>query len=126
MQPQILICDDEVHILRATEFKLRRAGYDVATASDGEEAWETIQARRPSLLITDYQMPRLSGSELIERVRSREQTSDLPIILLTGKEMELSREEVMRKWGLLAMLGKPFSPRRLVQTVARVLGPAPA
>lgn len=117
MQPQILICDDEVHILRATEFKLRRAGYDVVTAYDGQQAWELIQARRPDLLITDYQMPRLSGSELIKRVRSSDQTSDLPIILLTGKEMELSREEVLEQWGVLAMLGKPFSPRELLQIV---------
>jgi two-component system alkaline phosphatase synthesis response regulator PhoP len=117
MQPQILICDDEIHILRATEFKLRRAGYDVVTAFDGEQAWEAIQARRPDLLITDYQMPRLSGNELIQRVRSNEQTSNLPVILLTGKEMELSREVVLEQWGVLAMLGKPFSPRELLQIV---------
>ncbi|MBI3467377.1 MAG: response regulator [Planctomycetes bacterium] len=117
MQPQILVCDDEVHILRATEFKLRRAGYDVVTASDGEQAWETIQARCPDLLITDYQMPRLTGSELIQRLRASDDTRDLPVILLTGKEMELSREVVLEQWGVLAMLGKPFSPRELLQIV---------
>jgi CheY-like chemotaxis protein len=117
MQPQILICDDEVHILRATEFKLRRAGYDVVTASDGQQAWEAVEARRPDLLITDYQMPRLTGAELIKRLRSNEQTRELPIILLTGKEMELSREEIIEQWGVLAMLGKPFSPRELLQIV---------
>jgi two-component system, OmpR family, alkaline phosphatase synthesis response regulator PhoP len=117
MQPQILICDDEVHILRATEFKLHRAGYEVVTASDGQQAWEAIQARRPDLLITDYQMPRLTGAELIKRLRSSEQTRDLPIILLTGKEMELSRQEILEQWGVLAMLGKPFSPRELLQIV---------
>jgi DNA-binding response OmpR family regulator len=117
MQPQILICDDEVHILRATEFKLRRAGYDVVAAFDGQQAWEAILARRPDMLITDYQMPRLMGSELIQRVRAREETRDLPVILLTGKEMELSREVVIEEWGVLAMLGKPFSPRELLQIV---------
>ena len=117
MQPRILICDDEIHILRATVFKLRRAGYEVATASDGEQAWESINAQRPELVITDYQMPRLSGAELIQRLRSSEQFADLPVILLTGKEMELSREVVIDQWGVLAMLGKPFSPRELLQIV---------
>jgi two-component system alkaline phosphatase synthesis response regulator PhoP len=117
MQPTILICDDEIHILRATEFKLRRAGYDVVTAYDGQLAWEAIQLRKPDLLITDYQMPRLTGRDLIQRLRAQEQTADLPIILLTGKELELSREEIIDQWKVLAMLGKPFSPRELLQIV---------
>ena len=65
MPKRILLCDDEVHILRAAEFKLKRAGYDVQTASDGQEAWEHIQAQPPDILITDCQMPRLDGLGLV-------------------------------------------------------------
>src|SRR6478752_4659806 len=89
--PGILMCDDEVHILRAAEFKLKRAGYEVRTCFDGQEAWEAIQADLPDLLITDYQMPRLDGLQLITRCRTTEATMALPIVLLTAKGMELDQ-----------------------------------
>ncbi len=66
MAKRILLCDDEIHIVKAAEFKLKRAGYDVETASNGEEAWEIIQRNPPDMLITDCQMPRLDGFGLIQ------------------------------------------------------------
>ncbi|KKK62978.1 hypothetical protein LCGC14_2998950, partial [marine sediment metagenome] len=61
MSKRVLLCDDEIHILRAAEFKLKRAGYEVQTAGDGQEGWEAIEAQKPDILITDCQMPRLGG-----------------------------------------------------------------
>ncbi len=55
--PHVLLCDDELHILRAAEFKLSRAGYEVQCAGDGQEGWEAIQRRKPDILVTDLQMP---------------------------------------------------------------------
>ena len=55
MTKRILLCDDEIHILRAAEFKLKKAGYDVCIAGDGEAAWEAIQRQKPDVLITDCQ-----------------------------------------------------------------------
>jgi len=63
--PRILLVDDELHILRAAEFKLKRFGFDVVCAFDGEEAWDAICDCRPDLVVTDLQMPRLSGVGLI-------------------------------------------------------------
>ena len=71
MSAKVLLCDDEIHILRAAEFKLSRAGFDVRCATDGQEAWEAIERERPDLLITDFQMPRLNGLDLIQRIRQR-------------------------------------------------------
>jgi two-component system, OmpR family, alkaline phosphatase synthesis response regulator PhoP len=117
MSAKVLLCDDEIHILRAAEFKLARGGFDVRCASDGQEAWEEIERERPDILVTDFQMPRLNGLELIERLRGRPDTRELPVIVLTAKGFELSPHELAGKWGVLAVLAKPFSPRELLRLV---------
>lgn len=121
MPKRVLLCDDEIHILRAAEFKLKRAGYDVQTAGDGEEAWELIEASPPDILVTDYQMPRLDGFGLTRRVREHPSTRDLPVLMLTAKGFELSREELAEKWSVMGVIAKPFSPRELLETVQKIL-----
>lgn len=121
MPKRVLLCDDEVHILRAAEFKLARAGYNVQTANDGQAAWELIQEQKPDILITDYQMPRLDGFGLTQRVRENPATRDLPVLMLTAKGYELSHDELADKWNVICVIAKPFSPRELLQTVDRIL-----
>jgi two-component system alkaline phosphatase synthesis response regulator PhoP len=129
MAKRILLCDDEVHIVRAAEFKLQRAGYDVVCAGDGEAAWVEIQRECPDLLISDYQMPRLDGFGLCQRIRQCPATRHLPILMLTAKGFELSHREVIRQHGVLAVLAKPFSPRalqRMVDEICRGQSPGTA
>lgn len=121
MAKRILLCDDEIHILRAAEFKLKRAGFDVRTARDGQAAWEAIQIEKPDVLITDYQMPRLDGFGLVQRVRQDPATEDLPVLMLTAKGYELSQEELAEKWDVVAVIAKPFSPRELLRLVEEIL-----
>jgi CheY-like chemotaxis protein len=121
MKPKILLCDDEVHILRAAEFKLVRCGFDVACASDGQEAWESIERQPPDLVVTDCQMPRLNGLQLVEKIRKHPATRDLPIVMLTAKGLELPFEELSEQWNVAALLSKPFSPRELARCVEQVL-----
>lgn len=124
MAKHILLCDDEIHILRAAQFKLARAGYDVSMANDGQEGWESIQQQTPDMVITDCQMPRLDGLELVQRMRENPATAHVPVVMLTAKGFELNAEELARKWNILALMGKPFSPRELLQIVDRTLAPA--
>ncbi len=121
MSRTILLCDDELHILRAAEFKLKRVGFEVICASDGQEAWELIQQNRPDILVTDCQMPRLDGLGLARRLREDPLTADLPIVMLTAKGFELSRGNLEEEWGIAALLAKPFSPRELAKCVEQVL-----
>ena len=125
MKPKILLCDDEVHILRAAEFKLVRGGYDVTCANDGQEAWELIQAQPPQLVVTDCQMPRMTGLQLVEHIRGDAATRHLPIIMLTAKGLELPLDDLANQWQLAALLCKPFSPRELVRCVDHVLAGEP-
>lgn len=126
MAKRILLCDDEIHIVRAAEFKLKRAGYDVETASNGEEAWEIIQRDPPDMLITDCQMPRLDGFGLTKRIRENPATRELPIFMLTAKGFELRPDELAEQWNVMGVIAKPFSPRELLRTIDQVLGGAVA
>lgn len=121
MAKRILLCDDEAHILRAAEFKFKRAGYEVFLANDGEEGWEQIQRHRPDILVTDCQMPRLNGLQLAERVRNTPETAYLPVIMLSAKGFELAAAELREQFGIRTLLAKPFSPRELFQHVETVL-----
>lgn len=120
MPHRILLCDDEIHILRVAEFKLSRAGYEVCCANNGLEAWEEICRQKPDMLITDCQMPRLDGIGLCKRIRANPATSDLPIFMLTAKGFELSHQELRDELGILKVIPKPFSPRDLLQQIDHV------
>ncbi|MEW4451325.1 response regulator [Bremerella sp. JC817] len=121
MATKVLIADDEMHILRAAEFKLKRSGFEVTCVEDGQEAWEAIQVERPDILITDFHMPRMDGLMLCRTVRSNESTATLPIIMLTAKGFDLSGDDGTSELGIAAVLAKPFSPRGLVQCIQEVL-----
>ncbi len=120
-QGSILVCDDEPHIVHVVSTKLRNAGYDVITASDGEEAFELAREKRPDLLITDYQMPCLSGLELCAKLRTDEATKAMPVIMLTARGFSLSLEE-LAKTNIRQVLPKPFSPREVLSIVESALG----
>jgi two-component system, OmpR family, alkaline phosphatase synthesis response regulator PhoP len=121
MPHRVLLCDDEIHILRAAEFKLSRAGFDVVCKGNGLEAWEEIQRKKPDILITDCQMPRLDGLGLCKRIRENPATRDLPVLMLTAKGYELSHAEMKETYGILAVIAKPFSPRELLERVNETL-----
>jgi DNA-binding response OmpR family regulator len=121
MAKRILLCDDELHILRAAEFKFKRAGYEVVCANDGQEGWEQIEKKRPDIVVTDCQMPRLRGLGLAEKIRSTPATSDLPVIMLSAKGFEISPDELRLKYGVRSLMAKPFSPRELFARVEAVL-----
>src|SRR5213078_4446648 len=118
---RILLCDDELHILRAAEFKFKRAGYEVLCANDGQEGWEQIEAKRPDIVVTDCQVPRLSGLGLAERIRNTPATADLPVIMLSAKGFELPSAELRSRYGIRGLMPKPFSPRELFARVEAVL-----
>jgi two-component system alkaline phosphatase synthesis response regulator PhoP len=121
MTKRILLCDDEMHILRAAEFKFKRAGYDVICACDGQEGWEQVLKQRPDILVTDCQMPRLNGLQLAERIMNTPETRDLPVIMLSAKGFELSQRELRERFGIRYLMTKPFSPRELFTRVEAVL-----
>ena len=110
--PLILAADDDEDVLALVEFRLKRAGYEVLLARDGEEAYATCVERRPTLAILDVMMPKLDGFELTRRLRATAETREMPIILLTARVQEA---DVARGFeaGADDYLRKPFSPEEL-------------
>ena len=122
MTCRIHVCDDEPHIVLAVSLKFRKAGFEVSTASDGQAAWETIQTERPQVVISDLQMPRMDGLELVHQMRSEPRFEHVPVILLTAKGFELDEAELQEDLGINAVICKPFSPRELLALVRSLLG----
>jgi diguanylate cyclase (GGDEF)-like protein len=114
----ILVVDDDPDIARFVEVNLRSAGYDVAVASDGEQALARAGEMRPDLVLLDVMMPRIDGFEVAQRLRRNPQTANTSIIMLTAKA--LSTDKVL---GLTAgaddYIIKPFDP---IELLARVKG----
>ena len=110
----VLIADDEPYILRVAALKLDEAGFDVVKAHNGQSAWDTLQERDVSLVITDYQMPQVSGLELAMMMADDTRLSATPIILLTGKSFSITAEDSIGT-NIVKVFSKPFSPKQLVK-----------
>jgi two-component system alkaline phosphatase synthesis response regulator PhoP len=117
---KILVADDEAPIANVVAMKLRNAGLEVIVAMDGLEAYELAIAERPDFMITDLQMPGMSGLELCARLAA-ELEGGIPTILLTAKGFELTAESV-RELPVRRIMTKPFSPRELLAQVQELLG----
>ncbi|MCK8515934.1 response regulator [Methylonatrum kenyense] len=119
----ILIVDDEPNIVLSLEFLMRRRGYEVSTASDGEEALAAIEARKPDLLLLDVMMPRKDGYQVCQILRERDDTADLRIIMLTARGRDVEREKGL-SLGADDYITKPFSTQDVVTKVRQLLGDA--
>ncbi len=117
---RILVIDDEPHIVHVVALKLRNAGHDVTTAGDGAEGLELANAEHFDVIITDIQMPYLTGIELANKLAESEKTRAYPIIVLTARGYKLDNES-LEGTGIRAILSKPFSPREVLEHVEGIL-----
>ena len=125
MSHKILIADDEPNILISLEFLMKREGFEVVLARDGQEAIDAIVRERPALVLLDVMMPHKSGFEVCQAVRADEALQGTKILMLTAKGRETDVAKGMAL-GANAYMTKPFSTRELVQKVAELLGETPA
>jgi CheY-like chemotaxis protein len=114
---RVLIAEDQPLLAVAIQFSLQRAGFAVTIVRDGYEAWDLLQRAAFDLLITEHQMPTMTGAELCRRIRQDPHLAELPIIVLTGKELEPIPEWLSERPDCCEVIQKPFSPRQLVAAV---------
>jgi DNA-binding response OmpR family regulator len=114
--PLILVVDDETHILHVVTLKLQNAGYEIITAEDGEEGLVMALKHAPDLIITDYQMPFMTGLELCIKLKEHERTQDTPALMLTARGFTLDSAHTERT-NIVSVLAKPFSPREILAKV---------
>ena len=116
----ILIVEDEQDLLELLRYNLSREGYQVSTASTGEDALKLVRNARPDLILLDLMLPGIDGLEVCRTLKSREATASIPVIMLTAKGEE---SDVVRGLELGAddYVPKPFSPRVLIARIHAVL-----
>jgi DNA-binding response OmpR family regulator len=120
-RPVVLVADDDQDILALVTFRLERAGYEVISAQDGEQALSLAVERAPDLAVLDVMMPKLDGYEVTARLRRHGPTRRMPVILLTARVQE---SDVARGFeaGADDYIKKPFSPQELRARVQAILG----
>ena len=118
---RILVAEDNAALSRVLEFTLSKAGYEVVIAPNGSVAWELAQQQHIDMVLTDQQMPLMTGTELCSQLRSSEQYADTPVILLTAKGLEMELPYLCEELGISATFAKPFSPSQVLKTVQEIL-----
>ncbi len=116
-EPTILVVDDEPSIGEVLSIYLRRAGYEVVIARDGQEALEVLETQPPDLVVLDLMLPKVDGLAITRRLRTE---GDTPIIMLTARREEADRIAGL-EMGADDYVVKPFSPQELVSRVKAVL-----
>ena len=124
MSASILIADDEPNILISLEFLLKRAGYNVSLARDGQQALDAILRDRPQLVLLDVMMPIKTGFEVCQAVRADDRLNGIRILMLSakGRDTDLAKGLAL---GADAYMTKPFSTRELLQKVQDMLAAPP-
>ena len=120
MTPYILIAEDEDPVIELLRYNLEREGYEVGVAKDGEEALVMMKERAPVLLLLDWMLPKVTGIEVCRQTRSRSETRNLPIIMVTARTEESDRIRGLDT-GADDYIAKPFSTTELMARIRAVL-----
>ena len=117
---RVLIVDDEPNILLSLQFLMKKAGYQVRTATDGEQALAEIARERPDIVLLDVMMPKLDGFSVCQRIRATPEWRDVRVIMLTARGRDVEREKG-RTLGADDYITKPFATKDAMDRVAAAL-----
>lgn len=121
MQKTILVVDDSPTVILSLKTSLTMNGYQVETAADGAQALARLKSGlRPALIITDFNMPKLNGGELVREIKAMPAIKFIPILMLTTESDPKKRDEA-RRMGITGWINKPVSGTDLLKVVAQVL-----
>jgi DNA-binding response OmpR family regulator len=120
MSKRILIVDDEPNIVISLEFLMKREGYEVAVAADGEAALRALAAETPDLVVLDVMLPRMNGFEVCRRIRADPRLGGVKVVMLSarGRDSEVAKGLAL---GADAYVTKPFSTKDLVAQIRKLL-----
>ena len=118
---KILLVEDNPVNRRLAEFLLRSQGYQVRAATTAQEAFDTIKAERPDLILMDVQLPGMDGLEATRKLKAEPATRDIPVVAVTSYAMKGDREKALAA-GCSGYITKPIDKDTFVQEVATVLG----
>jgi CheY-like chemotaxis protein len=119
--PRVLVVDDDPQVLKLLRLNFELEGYDVVSATNGEEALELVRGDSPDVVVCDVMMPGIDGLEVVRRLRAHPDTVTLPLVVVSAKAQRADVSEGLRL-GADAYVTKPFDPIELLQVVADLLG----
>jgi CheY-like chemotaxis protein len=119
-EKKILVAEDNVVLGDVVRFNLERAGFNVSLVRSGDEALRRLTEEPFDILVTDYEMPVINGSELCRMIREELKLASLHIVMCSAKGLELDREELKTRFNLEAILFKPFSIRELTSLIDKL------
>lgn len=117
----MLVVEDEPNIVLSLEYVIKKAGYEVRVARDGEEALKAVEEAAPDLILLDVMIPKRDGYDVCQTIRANPAWNDVNIIMLTARGREVEREKGLAL-GADAYITKPFSTREPTDRLKRVLG----
>ena len=112
MGKKVLLVEDEKNVILGVRTCLDAVGYDVEIVEDGEEALNSISREHPDLILLDLLLPKIDGFEVLKKLKDKEETSKIPVIVLTAKAEEEDRQRAM-DLGADNYMTKPFKPQEL-------------
>lgn len=117
---KVLIVDDEDFVRKLIAVKLRRFGVDSIESDNGIDAIEKAISEKPDLILLDVMMPKMNGFDACQRLKANQETSHIPIVMLTSKT-DLSGRPWGEQTGALEYFSKPFLPQKLAERVVKIL-----
>ena len=117
---KVLIVDDEPDILLSLQFLMKKAGYDVRTAKDGEQALAEVAREKPDIVLLDVMMPKLDGFSVCQRIKSDPALAGVRVVMLTARGRDVEREKGL-SLGADDYITKPFSTKDAIDRVAALL-----
>jgi chemosensory pili system protein ChpA (sensor histidine kinase/response regulator) len=121
LAPLVLVVDDSLTVRRVTERMLLREGYRVTLAKDGLDAMERLAQEKPAIVLSDIEMPRMDGFDLVRNLRADPLLHDLPVIMITSRIAQKHREHAAQL-GVNHYLGKPYSEEDLLALISQCTG----
>jgi two-component system alkaline phosphatase synthesis response regulator PhoP len=117
---KVLVIEDDTHIWKMIEYKLKKEKHDLTWACDGMKAMEALEAAKPDLIISDIMVPYMDGLQILKKVKSMDNLKDIPVIMLTSKAQE---DDILKglELGAHDYMAKPFSPAELILRVNKAL-----
>lgn len=118
---KVVVADDDRMLRKAAETSLRRKGYSVTTASDGEEALQLIRSERPDIIVLDLIIPKIQGFDVLHTLKQDALTSSIPVIVLSSLAQEQDKQEALNLGAVAYFNKSTFSLSELVNQVERTL-----
>jgi two-component system, OmpR family, alkaline phosphatase synthesis response regulator PhoP len=117
---KVLVIEDDEHIWKLIEYRLKKEKYDLIWASDGLKALEILETIKPDLIISDIMVPYMDGIQILKKIKTDNELKDIPVIMLTSKAQE---KDIVKglELGAQDYMSKPFSPSELILRVNKAL-----